>query len=450
LKTLTSSTDGSAYILDFGQHFGAQLSAVPPSYIRWLITAGVHATRPDLMAALRKQGFLTDPVLKDSPPSSSSNGQQQSAAWTAPSIHATNDARFSDAHRQTPRWTSDTDLSRMDGEGNSFSQPHPAQTASLSSTDRPLLNSMFSLLSHPMSNAASPIATLGNESPRGASTLPNEGLIGQATATDLGAEVGEAIEEIIEELETADDQIAGYASDHIHSNEIILTYGPSVTVQKFLLKAASKRKFTVMHAESFPNNHESVHATVSGSLKGGAGDTGPDRFHRSLTAAGITVILIPDSAIFAVMSRVNKIIIGTHAVLANGGLVAAAGARMLAKAASMHKTPVVVLSGVYKLSPIYPFNTDAFIEYGDAGKVIPYEDGGLIDKVEVENPLHDYVPPELIDLYITNLWVPIPLRSTVVFANVDSSGAHAPSYLYTIVADHYRAEDTHLTQKEVY
>jgi len=302
---------------------------------------------------------------------------------------------------KTPK--SSSDLSNIVGEGNSFSQPHPAQMANLSSTDQPLLKSMFSLLSHPMSNATSPTATPGDQPPRGAPTLPNKGLNGKPKATDLGAEVGEAIEEIIEELETADDQIAGYALDHIHSNEIILIYGPSVTVQKFLLKAASKRKFTVMHAECFPNNHESVHATVSGSLKGDAGDTGPDRLHRSLTAAGITVILIPDSAIFAVMSRVNKVILGTHAVLANGGLIAAAGARMLAKAASIHKTPVVVLSGVYKLSPIYPFNTDALIEYGDSSKVIPYEDGEMMDKVEVENPLHDYVPPELIDIYITNL-----------------------------------------------
>lgn len=296
-----------------------------------------------------------------------------------------------------------TDLPRMDQEGNLFSQQHPVQMANLSSTDRPLLKSMFSLLSHPMSNSTSPTATPGSQAPRGASTLLNEDLIDRAKALDLGAEVGEAIEEIIEELEAADDQIAGYALDHIHSNEMILIYGPSVTVQKFLLKAAGKRKFTVMHAECFPNNHESVHATVSGSLKGDVDDTGPDRFHRSLTAAGITVILIPDSAIFAVMSRVNKVILGTHAVLANGGLIAAAGARMLAKAASIHKTPVVVLSGVYKLSPIYPFNTDAFIEYGDASKVIPYEDGKLMEKVEVENPLHDYVPPELIDIYITNL-----------------------------------------------
>ena len=299
---------------------------------------------------------------------------------------------------------SGTDFLKIGGEDRVASHSQAAsQTSTIASADRPLLKSMFSLLSHPASNNASPIATPSSHSPKDPSPLPDRSLTGQTAATDLGAEVGEAIEEIIEELETADDQIAGYALDHVHSSEVIMTYGSSVTVQKFLLKAAGKRKFTVVHAESFPNHHESVHATVSGSLKGDANDTGPDRFHKSLTAAGITVILIPDSTIFALMSRVNKVLLDTHAVLADGGLVADAGTRSLAKAASMHKTPVVVLSGVYKLSPIYPFNTDAFVEYGDASRVIPYKEGDLMEKLDLENPLHDYVPPELIDLYITNL-----------------------------------------------
>ena len=270
-------------------------------------------------------------------------------------------------------------------------------------TSQPILKSMFNLLSHPVSGSSSPAVTPGTQTPEGQSYHSINALAGSSAARDLRAEVVEAIEEIIEELNTADDQIAGYALDHVHSNEIILTYTASVTVQKFLLKAAAKRKFTVIHAESYPNDHDSVHATVTGSLKGNSTGSGPDRFHKSLTTAGITVILIPDSAVFALMSRVNKVILGTHAVLANGSLVAAAGSRSIAKAASMHKTPVVVLSAVYKLSPIYPFSNDALIEYGDTSKMFTNEDNDLMERVEVENPLYDYVPSDLIDLYITNL-----------------------------------------------
>ena len=276
-----------------------------------------------------------------------------------------------------------------------------SHTSYAASTATPMATSMFNLLSHPNSSTYSPSGTPGNQSPSVRSSTP---ALGTSGIRDLRAEIIEGIEEIIDELDQVDDQIAGYALEHIHSNEIILTYSSSATVQKFLLKAATKRKFTVIHAESFPNNHEATHATVMGrSESDGEDEMGAERFSKPLTAAGITVVLIPDAAVFALMSRVNKVILGTHVVLANGGLVAAAGAKAIAKAAQVHKTPVVVVTGVYKLSPIYPFDFDSLIEYGDAGKVFGYEEGDLVEKVDVENPLFDYVPAELVDLYITNL-----------------------------------------------
>ncbi|MCJ1225103.1 GCD complex subunit gcd7 [Toensbergia leucococca] len=292
-------------------------------------------------------------------------------------------------------------------DGMEASQRPPLLTSHTSyavSNTAPMVTSMFSLLSHPASSAHSPTATPGTQSPANRSSLSAQALSIHSAAKELRAEVVEGIEEIIDELNQVDDQIAGYALDHIHSNEIILTHTSSVTVQKFLLKAAAKRKFTVIHAEAFPNNHEATHATVIGSSKGDAEDElDAEAFQKPLTGAGITVILIPDSAVFALMSRVNKVILGTHVVLANGGLVTAAGAKAIAKAASVHRTPVVVITGVYKLSPIYPFDFDSLIEYGDASKVFGYEDGDLVDKVDVENPLFDYVPADLVDLYITNL-----------------------------------------------
>lgn len=264
--------------------------------------------------------------------------------------------------------------------------------------------SMFNLLSHPASNSPSPSGTPGSQSPRGHSSLTIHALATLNAARDLRAEVIDAIDEIVDELNQADDQIAAYALEHIHSNEIVLTHAASSTVQKFLLKAAAKRKFTVIHAEAFPNEYEATHAIVTGShQENHEGDVRHEQFHKLLTAAGITVILIPDSAVFAIMSRVNKVILGTQVVLADGGLVTAAGARTIAKAASAHCTPVVILSATYKLSPVYPFDYDELIEYGNAGKVFSYDDGDLVENVNVENPLSDYVPAELVDLYITNL-----------------------------------------------
>ena len=330
-----------------------------------------------------------------------------------------------------------------DGEIPFRATPLPSHASYAGTT--PMTTSMFSLLSHPAPSGVSQSVTPGTPPSGNHTPLASHAMATLNTAKELKDEVIEGIEEIIDELDQVDDQIAGYALDHIHSNEIILTHASSVTVQKFLLKAAAKRKFTVIHAEAYPNNHECVHATVTGKLKASTDDgLELELFTKPLTAAGITVILIPDSAIFALMSRVNKVILDTHVVLANGGLVAAAGAKMIAMAARMHRAPVVVLTGVYKLSPVHPFDFDALIEYGDAGKVFGYEDGDLVDKVEVENPLFDYVPAELVDLYITNLLVHFPFRLSSIPLNFGRSGGHAPSYLYRIVSDHYRSEDNRL------
>lgn len=290
----------------------------------------------------------------------------------------------------------DKDLLSLRAEGSERSSSRPPLSSTPSQA--PPVISMFSLLQHPEAESPQP-SSPGTVSPSGR-------FQGQGQHKDIRAEVLDGIGEIIDELGQVDDQIAGYALEHIHSNEVILTYTSSTTVQKFLLKAATKRKFTVIHAESFPNNHVATHSRVSGNNDNDDQSLNAENFTKPLTALGITVIVIPDSAVFAIMSRVNKVILGTHSVLANGGLVAAAGTRVIARAAKVHQTPVVVVSGIYKLSPVYPFDIESLIEYGDASNVIPFEDGDLVDKIDVENPLYDYVPAELVDLYITNLYVP--------------------------------------------
>lgn len=201
---------------------------------------------------------------------------------------------------------------------------------------------------------------------------------------DMKALIMQSITELIDELETIYENISNLALDHIHSNEIIMTLGKSRTVENFLKTAAKKRKFTVIVAETAPT------------FKG-------QEMAVSLAKAGIEAICIPDSCIFALMSRVNKVIIGTHAVLANGGLLATSGSQVMASAAKHHATPVVVLTGLYKLSPQYPFDEDSLNDFVSPQNYLSFTEGDLIDKVEVSTPFFDYVKPELVNLYITNM-----------------------------------------------
>lgn len=53
----------------------------------------------------------------------------------------------------------------------------------------------------------------------------------------------------------------------------------------------------------------------------------------NLSKMSISTTLVPDSSVFALMSRVDKVIISTHAIMANGGLVTHSGAYMIALSA---------------------------------------------------------------------------------------------------------------------
>ena len=322
--------------------------------------------------------------------------------------------------RPRPRTPGDATPPNFDGPSDiAANSRRPALASSTSYAGQgPQSTSLLSFLEHPLGR--SPTATPSTPgTPSRKSTKDNK-----QEKLDIKAEVIDGIKELLDELEVVDTQIAESALEHIHSGETILTHGSSQTVQKFLATAARKRKFTVVHAEGWPNDHEATHATI---VNGGGGTGIEDERWKPLTSMGVTVILIPDTAIFALMSRINKVIISPHIVLANGSLLAAAGTSSITLAAQAHSVPVVVLAGVYKLSPVYPFDTQQLIEYGDPSKVVGFEEGEFVEGVDVGNPVLDFVEAEAVGLFVTNL------------------GGCARGYLYRVVADHYRGEDVDLS-----
>lgn len=103
------------------------------------------------------------------------------------------------------------------------------------------------------------------------------------------------------------------------------------------------------------------------------------------------------------MSRVNKVILGSHAILSNGGMFAVTGSLLAATAARVHSTPVVVCAGQFKLTPRWNlFHNHGARDFADPSSVLGFEEGDLVDKVDVLNPYFDYVEPGLVDVYITN------------------------------------------------
>ncbi len=279
-----------------------------------------------------------------------------------------------------------------------------------------------------------PIASRSSKGPAGAAAKASKAPAPQNNiAHQIKPLLIQAIQELLDELETVNSNIARDARDHIHSGETVLVMGRSRTVEAFLKAAAKDRKFTVIVAETAPSycGHQTA---------------------RVLSSFGISTILVPDSSIYSMMPRVSKVIIGAHAVLANGGLLGEAGCAMTALAAKKQSTPIVVCAGIYKICPHWEWaatpgqdgSSGAMIRGVGAGsslnlvaggvgfahppsQVLPFDestvDASVIENTEVVSPMLEYVSPQHVDVFITNV------------------GDFPPSYIYRLIKENYHEED---------
>jgi translation initiation factor eIF-2B subunit beta len=230
-----------------------------------------------------------------------------------------------------------------------------------------------------------------------------------AARPNLKQAVLEAVQEIMSDLELLHRNINEQASNHIHSGEVILICGRSKTVELFLREAFKKTSRT-----------QSFAVIVCGS--------GSYEMAKSLSVEGIDTTYIEEAAAFAVMTRVHKVILPAYAVLANGGLVTAAGCNLVALAARHHSVPVVCVTGLFKLCPMFPHQGQDTLQNltSPLGTVIDdYAEFAdpLLQDVELVHPEHDYIEPKYITLYITNV------------------GSFQPSFIYRLLAENYHHDD---------
>lgn len=279
---------------------------------------------------------------------------------------------------------------------------------------------------------------------------------------DLRQSVMEAIQEMMSELEDLHKNINEQATQHIHAGEIILTYALSKTVEQVSFVWIS---FPVSYMMCHHTHRLHFNACIHKFLKAaaakkrnfqvivceGAPHFGGHQMAKSLAEAGIDTTVIHDSATFAIMARVNKVLLPAHAVLvssfyalkllrsacfhlniivfvtkANGGLIAPSGSNMVALAAKQNSVPVVTVAGMFKLCPMYPHEgQDTLNDLISPSSVLDYSLMGdpVLSEVELVNPVHDYIPPQLIDLYVTNI------------------GGFQPSYIYRLLAEYYHSDD---------
>lgn len=216
----------------------------------------------------------------------------------------------------------------------------------------------------------------------------------------------DSLDELERELLHSAENVAAQGPEHIQSGDLLLTQGRSRAVEEFLKRAAQhKRTFQVLVAEGGP--------CCEGVL-----------LAESLAREGIATTLVPDSAVFALMPRVSKVILGTDSVLADGGLQAPCGSHALALAARHCAVPLLVCAPGATLSPQLPCSESAYQQMGSPEPLGPEPRSG---KALLLNPASDIVPPDLVPLLVT------------------SAGGHAPSYVYRLLSEVYHPDDHSLT-----
>jgi len=216
-------------------------------------------------------------------------------------------------------------------------------------------------------------------------------------------------DEIIEDFTKLYTSLNKEAPEYVHSGEVILTYGASDTVRKFIVAAKKKCNFNVVVAES---------AEIAPSHK----------MAKALAKEKIDTTVITNSAVFTMMSRVDKVIVGARVIMANGGIIGDSGLHALALAAKHHAVPLVCVAGLFKLCPEYPFDQNTANNLLSPSDVLSFKETGEISllgtgQLQILNPSCDYVPPSLIKLFVTD------------------SQPSLPSYVYRLLRDIYHLDD---------
>jgi translation initiation factor eIF-2B subunit beta len=217
------------------------------------------------------------------------------------------------------------------------------------------------------------------------------------------------VEELISEIDNISESIIEQKEikDLISDGDIILTSNYSQQVADILIENAKTKKFKVIVAESTPLITKKSQAEI-------------------LIKKGIDTTIIDENDLYDVMKMAKiKVLLGARAILVNGGLITYGGAYNICLAANMFYVPVIVAGGTTKITPLHSFKHELYNEYLSPdlifGKNVKYE--GDISNIQFNNPAFDYIPPNLITMYATNI------------------GIINPKYLYRLFADMYDQED---------
>ena len=245
---------------------------------------------------------------------------------------------------------------------------------------------------------------------------------GGAATKKLKKDVIDTAHEVIEEMETVSTNIASQSSDFVTNGCVVMTMGSNASAgtglaEAFLRDANKKRSageggggFSVVVAESAPRYDG--HAMA-----------------KSLAERGVRdVSVICDSAVYATMPSVKLCVLSARGVLADGTALVDSGAYNIALAAKAHSVPVLMLAGSYAISPKTQKEAgfDRVYGFGSPSTTLGYGERGADPDAVVINPSFEFVPAELISVFVTD------------------HGAHCPGFINVLLSEMYSPLDSAL------
>lgn len=229
--------------------------------------------------------------------------------------------------------------------------------------------------------------------------LPNN-----VTDSDAKKKLHDAIDTYVrEQVDVAGQAICNAVLDKITNGDTILTYGCSSLLTRILLKAHdSGKRFHVVVADGRPwlEGREMLRRLVKHGLK-------------------CSYVLLPAASF--IMREATKVLLGAHALLANGYVMSRAGASQIALLAHAYNVPVLVCCETHKFSE--RVQTDSFVynELGDpdALGVRGWHEVGCLTPL---NLTYDVTPPDLVTAVVTELAI-LPCTSVPVILRIKPSEA---------------------------
>uniref|UniRef100_A0A182SPD8 Translation initiation factor eIF2B subunit delta n=1 Tax=Anopheles maculatus TaxID=74869 RepID=A0A182SPD8_9DIPT len=226
----------------------------------------------------------------------------------------------------------------------------------------------------------------------------------------------ETIESYIrDQIEKAEEAICSSVQDKICNGDVILTYGCSSLIKHILEEAIRRQKtFRVIIVNARPRQDENA-------------------MLEELVQLGVRCMCVLINAVSYVMPEVTKVLLGAHALLANGSVMSRVGTAQIALVAKSYNVPVLVCCETHKFTE--RVQTDAFVynEIGNPNDLVlaprtrdnaeakpMLADWETITSLTILNLHYDVTPPELVTAVVTEVAI-LPCTSVPVILRIKPS-----------------------------